>query len=205
MSIVKKVVFKMNEEMLINEDIINKEIINDEEEVDRVNKNIYRYKFTQEFIDELYKFSKIHQYDDRKVFKESWNEWLEMNKDIVLNETNYLLNLGYNKNILDKMFKSSKYYFRKKSTEKSAPTQRRSYTNVQKVLLDAMDKDIKDINKINYKPSERFNDFCNKNIDLLKEEVNTMCKNGFKDPIEIQKKIKKTYNNRYFLLLNIKK
>lgn len=191
--------------MLINEDIINKEIINDEEEVDRVNKNIYRYKFTQEFIDELYKFSKIHQYDDRKVFKESWNEWLEMNKDIVLNETNYLLNLGYNKNILDKMFKSSKYYFRKKSTEKSAPTQRRSYTNVQKVLLDAMDKDIKDINKINYKPSERFNDFCNKNIDLLKEEVNTMCKNGFKDPIEIQKKIKKTYNNRYFLLLNIKK
>jgi|APCry1669192700_1035426.scaffolds.fasta_scaffold02083_1 bisphosphoglycerate-dependent phosphoglycerate mutase len=205
MSIVKKVVFKMNEEMLINEDIINKEIINDEEEVDRVNKNIYRYKFTQEFIDELYKFSKIHQYDDRKVFKEAWNEWLEMNKDIVLNETNYLLNLGYNKNILDKMFKSSKYYFRKKSTEKSAPTQRRSYTNVQKVLLDAMDKDIKDINKINYKPSERFNDFCNKNIDLLKEEVNTMCKNGFKDPIEIQKKIKKTYNNRYFLLLNIKK
>jgi len=195
----------MNEEMLINEDIINKEIINDEEEVDRVNKNIYRYKFTQEFIDELYKFSKIHQYDDRKVFKEAWNEWLEMNKDIVLNETNYLLNLGYNKNILDKMFKSSKYYFRKKSTEKSAPTQRRSYTNVQKVLLDAMDKDIKDINKINYKPSERFNDFCNKNIDLLKEEVNTMCKNGFKDPIEIQKKIKKTYNNRYFLLLNIKK
>lgn len=191
--------------MLINEDIINKEIINDEEEVDRVNKNIYRYKFTQEFIDELYKFSKIHQYDDRKVFKEAWNEWLEMNKDIVLNETNYLLNLGYNKNILDKMFKSSKYYFRKKSTEKSAPTQRRSYTNVQKVLLDAMDKDIKDINKINYKPSERFNDFCNKNIDLLKEEVNTMCKNGFKDPIEIQKKIKKTYNNRYFLLLNIKK
>jgi len=32
---------------------------------------IYRYKFSDEFIEELYKFSKIHQYDHRKDFKEA--------------------------------------------------------------------------------------------------------------------------------------
>ncbi len=32
--------------------------------------NIFRFKFTQEFMSELYKFSKIHQYDHRKDFKE---------------------------------------------------------------------------------------------------------------------------------------
>ena len=34
-----------------------------------LNVNIYRYKFTNEFIVELYNFSKIHQYDHRKDFK----------------------------------------------------------------------------------------------------------------------------------------
>ena len=33
---------------------------------------IYRFKFTEQFMEELYKFSKIHQYDDRKDFKEAW-------------------------------------------------------------------------------------------------------------------------------------
>ena len=40
-------------------------------------KNIYRYKFNDEFTTELYKFSKIHQYDHRKDFKEAWEIWLE--------------------------------------------------------------------------------------------------------------------------------
>jgi hypothetical protein len=55
----------------------------DDEDNYTVNLNIYRYKFNEEFTNELSVFSKIHQYDDRKVFKESWIKWTEENEDIV--------------------------------------------------------------------------------------------------------------------------
>ena len=40
-------------------------------------------KFIEEFTSELYKFSKIHQYDHRKDFKEAWNIWVEDNQGLV--------------------------------------------------------------------------------------------------------------------------
>jgi hypothetical protein len=164
---------------------------------------IYRFKFTEEFMEDLYKFSKIHQYDPRKEFKEAWKIWLEENECIVDDEVRRLQNLGYDGNILDKMFKSARYYFRKKGTEKKAPTQRRIYVGVQKNLLDAMDKHIRmGISTEDYKPSDGFDDFCKKNTDILKEEVNNLCKNGFTDSNQIKNKIKKTYKNRYFLFIS---
>ena len=166
------------------------------------NINIFRYKFTDDFTSELFKFSKIHQYDHRKDFKEAWKTWLEENEEIVEEETCRLKNLGYQDNVEDKMFKSARYYFRKKSTEKKAPVKRRDYMGVQKVLLGAMDNHIRRGIKEEFKPSDGFDDFCNKNKDLLKEEVTTLCKNGFTDSNEIKNKIKKTYKNRYFLQIN---
>ena len=168
-----------------------------------INKNIYRYKFTDEFTTELFKFSKVHQYDHRKDFKEAWEIWMEDNDDIVNNEVRRLTNIGYDGDIIDKMFKSARYYFRKKSTEKKAPSERRDYVGTQKDMLDAMDYHIKSrIKDPNYKPSDGFDEFCKSNMDLLKEEISNLCKNGFSDSNEIKQKIKKTYKNRYFLFIS---
>ena len=168
-----------------------------------VNVNIFRYKFTDEFTGELFKFSKIHQYDHRKDFKEAWNIWTEDNDDIVSEEVRRLTNLHYDGDILDKMFKSARYYFRKKSTEKKEPLKRRDYIAIQRDLLDAMDDHIKsNISGDDYKPSDGFDEFCKANIDLLKEEVNILCRNGFTNSVEIKNKIKKTYKNRYFLIIS---
>ena len=177
-----------------------------EEEEDANNEmltiNIYRYKFTDNFTQELYKFSKIHQYDHRKDFKDAWSVWSECNDDIVSTEVKRLTNLGYKGDILDKMFKSARYYFRKKSTEKKAPVTRCQYVGVHKDLLDSMDHHIEiNIRNAEYKPSEAFNNYCATNIDLLQEEVNRLIKIGLKDSTEIGNKIKKTYKNRYFLFV----
>jgi len=170
---------------------------------DNASINIYRYKFTEDFTTELFKFSKIHQYDHRKDFKEAWNVWFEENNEIVNDEIRRLTNLGYDGDVQDKMFKSARYYFRKKSTEKKAPTERRVYVGVQKGLLDAMDQHIlSKIDSKKCKPSESFDDFCKNNIDLLKEEVSILCRDGNINSAEIKQKIKKTYKNRYFLLAN---
>jgi hypothetical protein len=167
-----------------------------------LNANIYRYKFTQEVMDELHKFSKIHQYDDRKSFKDAWNVWLVDNGDLVRDEMERLTNLNYEGDILDKMFKSARYYFKKKGTSKTEPKNRRQYLSVQKDLLDAMDEHI--LNKKSepdYKPSDGFSDFCNTHLDLLKEEVvRLVVEHQINDVNVIKDKIKKTYKNRYFIL-----
>lgn len=165
--------------------------------------NIYRYKFTNEFTEELFKFSKIHQYDHRKDFKEAWEIWMDDNTNLVDDEVRRLSNLGYEGDVIDKMFKSARYYFRKKSTEKKEPTKRRVYVGTQKELLEEMDLHIKShINSGDFKPSDGFDEFCKNNVGLLKEQVTLLCRSGITDSNEIKAKIKKTYKNRYFLIIN---
>ena len=113
-----------------------------------------------------------------------------------------LLELGYDGDIFDKMFKSARYYFRKKSTEKKEPAKRRIYVGSQKDLLEVMDDHIKsNINSAKFKPSEGFDEFCKQNVALLKEEVSILCRAGMTNSDEIKAKIKKTYKNRYFLAI----
>ena len=174
----------------------------DDDNSNNIVASIYRYKFTQEFMDELYKFSKVHQYDDRTAFKEAWEEWVQDAEELIEAETTRLQELGYDGDILDKMFKSARYYFRKKSTVKPDPKPRRKYIGVQKELLDIMESHIsRGLANDDYKPSEGFNNFCINNVDSLKTEVARLLENNI-DSNEIMNKIKKTYKNRYFMIIN---
>lgn len=165
--------------------------------------NIYRYKFCDSFTSELYKFSKVHQYDERKQFKEAWNIWVEENDDLVSHEMRRLLNLGYQGDIMDKMYKSARYYFRKKNPVKNEPKPRKNYISVDKELLNAMDEHINNnIKSEDFKPSDAFDKFCKEYIDILKNSVFILCQQGMTDSSEIKEKIKKTYKNRYFLVIN---
>jgi len=179
---------------------------NNEEKFERIDDNsvnIYRYKFTAEFTEELFKFSKIYQYDHRKDFKEAWERWVEDNTELIEVEVSRLNRLGYDGDIIDKMYKSARYYFRKKSTEKKEPAKRRIYVGSQKELLEQMDHHITSkIKTDDFKPSDGFDDFCNKNKELLKEQVTMLFHLGITDSNEIKAKIKKTYKNRYFLIVS---
>jgi len=163
---------------------------------------IYRYKFTEDFMSELYNFSKIHQYDHRKDFKEAWKIWIEENVKLIEQEKCRLDKLGYEGDIIDKMFKSARYYFRKKSVEKKEPKQRRQYISINRELLDAMDIHIEEnFTKENYQPKIGFLDFCKENDELLKEAINKMFEKDIKNSDLIEQKIKKTYKNRYFIFI----
>uniref|UniRef100_A0A6C0K470 Uncharacterized protein n=1 Tax=viral metagenome TaxID=1070528 RepID=A0A6C0K470_9ZZZZ len=164
-----------------------------------INAFIYRFKFTQNFMDELYKFSKIHQYDDRKSFKEAWETWTDEQEELIEDEISRLDKLGYDGDVPDKMFKSARYYFRKKGTSKPEPKERKKYVGVHKDLLDAMDLHIfNGRNSPDYKPSDGFVDFCKTNTKDLKDEIARLLENNL-DSSEIMSKIKKTYKNRYFI------
>jgi hypothetical protein len=171
---------------------------------DDIPTNIFRFKFSEEFVDILSQFSKVHQYDNRHDFKKSWNDWIKDNEEPIYMEIRRLNNYGYDGDILDKMFKSARYYFRKKSTEKKEPKERRVYISVSKEFLDKIDEHIlKNIKNDDYKPSTGFEHFCKNNIDVLRDEIKRICVENFTSK-EIQDKFKKTYKNRYFILTNKK-
>lgn len=161
--------------------------------------SIYRYTFTAPFSRELFAFAKVHQYDHRNAFKEAWQGWVEDNHDMVHEEVKHLESMGYQGDALDKMFKSARYYFRKKSTEKKEPAKRRTYIGLHKPLIQAMDVHILDTLLEDMKPSEGFDAFCEKHKDLLKEQVVLLSQAGINDARALRDKIKKTYKNRYFI------
>ena len=176
---------------------------NIQRDYERNNTNIYRYKFEEPILIEIYNFAKIHELDERKEFKEAWNNWVIENDTIISQETQRLLDLGYQGHVIDKMFKSARYYFRKKSPAKKEPVKRRNYIGLQKELLESMDKHIINNSKNeSYKPSDGFDNFCKENLDLLKIEVNKLISYNITDVTEIKNKIKKTYKNRYFMIIN---
>ena len=193
-------------ENLFIEDKID-EIIDKREEKEREGEEeylpIFRYKFSKEIMDILYEFSKIHQYDDRKIFKESWISWIEIHEDIINIEIKRLKQNGCIKDILKKMFVSSRYYFRKKSTVIQEQKKRGSYISVNKNLLISMDNHIIDNIKLqNFKPSTGFTDFCINNTSIIKEQILLLSLQNINDLEYIHNKIKKTYKNRYFTALS---
>lgn len=179
---------------------------------------IYRFKFSDDVIDILSHFAKIHQYDKRKDFKEAWQKWLEEDdiKKIINNEIHRLEEDGYDGDILDKMFKSARYYYRKKSNEAMKPKKRKTYVGFTSDFLEIIDKHIleeiqSNVNKNNNSnivmsdiyPAEAYIKFCRDYRDVLQKEINILVSklketNDIIDPRTISIKFKKTYKNRFF-------
>ena len=89
------------------------------------NNNIktYRHEFGKEFMANLSRFSKVHQYDDRHTYKSEWTKWTQQDEiaQAIDVEKRRLQENSYKGDIDDKMFKAGRYYFRKK-TLSSTPT-----------------------------------------------------------------------------------
>lgn len=162
--------------------------------------NIYRYNFEEIFMDQLTAFAKLHQYDDRKVYKESWKLWIEENKDMADKEEIRLNELGYEGDVIDKMYKASRYYFRKKSQVKPEPKKRRKYISMDQELIIIMDQHIiRNMSSNDYTPSGGYSEFCKLHTEFIKSEIMRMIELDI-NPENISTKFKKTYKNRYFII-----
>jgi len=165
-----------------------------------VNINVFRYNFDETVMDHLTVFAKLHQYDDRKTYKESWKLWAEENDELIKDEIKRLHDLGYEGDASDKMYKAARYYFRKKSNVKTDAKKRRKYITMDHELIQAMDNHItRNVGNDTYTPSSGYSDFCALYINLIRDEINRMVELKLHtDDITI--KFKKTYKNRYFII-----
>lgn len=141
---------------------------------------IFRFNFDETFASDLLSFSKINQYLDRKEFKEKWEEWVNEHDEKIQTEIRRLETLGYKGDVMVKMFKSARYYFRTKSS--SEPKQRRQYLPQDKAILQKIDDFLEsDMKTPDFTPKTSFVKWCD---GLEKEEL------------------KKTFKNRYYLAKN---
>ena len=156
---------------------------------------IFRFKFSDEFIGQLTPFAKLHQHSDRNTYKEEWKRWVENNDEIILNEINRLTELGYNGNITDKMYKSGRYYFRNKKEQQ--PRKRRQYVSIEHEVIEIMDTHIN--SNLDTKPSVSYGHFSESYSTQLDEEMTRLLDEGLTRDT-IKDKFKKTFKNRYFLI-----
>jgi hypothetical protein len=187
----------MSTDIKISENDKNMEMIDN---FDSNDVNIYRYNFNEIVMDELSTFAKLHQYDQRKDYKEAWKLWVDENNEIIKKEEERLNKLGYEGDIIDKMYKAARYYFRKKPQVKNEPKQRRKYISMEQDIISSMDEHIyRNIVTDDYSPSSGYSEFCKLNIELIKSEIKRMLDIGITSE-DISVKIKKTYKNRYFII-----
>jgi hypothetical protein len=194
----------------------------DNKNTDNNSKRVLRFEFSNATIESVMGFTTVHQYDDRKTYKEAWAQWLAHDEIAAMlkSEVERLTNLGYKGDVADKLFKSGRYYFRQKTygfpnlslhdeplgvRGASAP---RKYVTMGRELLRAMDDHIERGLRTNdaYTPAIGFSDFfrTHASSDLLKTEVGNLIRHYETVPNPAKKlhaKLKKTYKNRYFMMV----
>ena len=75
---------------------------------------IFRFKLSASIMEDITEFARIHQYDDRHTYKTAWLRWVNEHTEFIEREVNRLTELHYTGDVLDKMFKAGRYYFREK-------------------------------------------------------------------------------------------
>ena len=174
---------------------------------------VFRFKFSDDVVDELTTFAQTHKYDDRSDYKEAWTKWTQDNNDIISRENTRLKQLGFEGDLIDRMYKSSRYYYRNKTTEKQEPVSRRKYVGIGNEILSKMDTQIKtyfmlfdgedekqgDIEgeKIKKTPANGYTLFCEEHNSEITETISRLQEGGMTHE-DVTLKLKKTYKNRYY-------
>ena len=191
---------------------------------------IFRYKLSDNIMELITQFAKIHQYDDRHSYKDAWvNQWLNDHGELVEREISRLQQLGYKGDVIDKMFKAGRYYFREKESlekkknkntdeagddndagadaseageEREEEKPQRTYCVMNTEVIKVMDTHLISIMKEpKFKPANGYKQFCEQHMDILRQEIARLIQVDAMMTLEkMSEKIKKTYKNRYYIL-----
>lgn len=151
--------------------------------------SIYRFKLDENLLGKMKVFADIHALDDLQQFKESFEEWYQGTdtKPIIQQETERLEGLGYKGDLKNKIFKSVRYYFRKKTKTTKEKAERKKTFYISTEVFDYMDRVIQ--NQYTKKPSDLFEQFLEQ-YQSFPEVQEYLEKDTFK--------VKKSFKNRMF-------
>lgn len=143
---------------------------------------IYRFKLDINIMNIISSFAKQNQHANQKEYKEVWNIFIEDNKEQIAREETRLRSLGYKGDVIEKMYKSGRYYFKNKKPDKhSVKKIRKKYERINNETRILIKTHVNESIKNNIKPADAYNNFIIKN-HLLKDNIS----------------IKKAYKNIYY-------
>ena len=170
----------------------------------------YRHDFSETCKIQLAKFAEANKKLHRKKYKELWNEWVIDNKNMVELECNKLKENGFEGDALDKMYKSVRYYHRKKDKMKKQETmsqEKRTYIRLSVELQKCMENHITEMimsnttddnGEISLTHGYAFHNFIKRNTDfLLRELVEIKRRDGFLEE-NMSKKLQKRYRDKFY-------
>ena len=160
----------------------------------------YRFKFNKELLDSIREFSKLHSNDNCDDFLDAFHLWKRVNNEIISLEEKRILDLGFNGNIEEKIYKSARYYFKnKKNTSYKLNKQlKTNYIPRNPVFFKMMETYI---NKNPIKASLLYKEFINETDTNILSEINAeivRLKTFELNQTECLQKIKKMFNNAYY-------
>ena len=171
---------------------------------EKINVKTIRHTFSSEVVEKLKEFSILHQYEKSKEYRESWKQWTnnEMIKELLDRDIGRLVEAGMNGDIMDRMYKSSRYYYRKnpKTDEPKIPKERKEYEglprnmlrDIDNMILCEMIKNIKD-GLVLITPQTLYEKYILDNKSNI-EEIN------FTTTEDKMNKLKKTFKNRFYTM-----
>ena len=176
---------------------------------------IFRYDLSNDVVEKIAEFAKLHKDDERRAYKEAWKTWCQEHEEMISEETRRLKDSGYNGNVDDKMYTACRYYFRKKSNAQAQETEtttnenvaeerkepdavKRGYVKLQSNTLECIDNHIKGcVNNNDFTPANGYQAFANAHASVFRDEIEHLKDYGMKE-LEVREKLKKTYKNRYY-------
>ena len=155
---------------------------------------------------EISEFARIHRYDSKDDFMEAWSKWTGENGRLISAEQDRLSAIGFDGDIIKKMYVSARYYFKNKTDVDEAPKKRRKYVTIDKTFIKLIDQyintAIQNGDEGIYKPANCFQEFIQENEEQTTILVRKLASDDNLENSDIIAKIKKTFKNRYFVLTN---
>lgn len=196
--------------------------------VDKIMVKTHRFTFSPALMEHISVFAIKHQCNDRSTFKLAWEKWIKRDdiSVIIKDETAFLKNTGFKGDVMDKMFTSARYYFRKKVSKKTADKEknrRKKHEGLGAKILQQMDAHIlqkikksttlttsgggESILSVYASPSASFENYCLEYKDQIVEQAKTEADPtttiSKSDMTTVFNKFKKTYKNRFYIMKKI--
>tara|TARA_Y100000385_G_C12906717_1_gene556627 strand:+ start:151 stop:777 length:627 start_codon:yes stop_codon:yes gene_type:complete len=167
-----------------------------------------RFDFSDDCKRVLENFSVSNQTADRKYFKEQWNILIKKEKELFETECNLLKERGFKGDPWDKLFKSARYYHRKKASfvKTKGLSQSRTYIKGSNALIQCVKIHINSIANLPSKEDQQYTmsyqealrNFLETNKEVLINELRQIKEKQGGLEENIGKKIKKRYKEQFY-------
>ncbi len=124
---------------------------------------IYRFKLDINIINIISSFAKQNQHAIQKDYKEEWKKFIEENKEIIMREETRLKELGYQGDVIEKMYKSGRYYFKNKNPDKTVVKKtRKRYERINNEIRKSIKEHVDESIKQKIKPADAYENYITK-------------------------------------------